>query len=105
VIAGKGAPWRKTLEGAVVACHLTPKGGRDAIDGVARLADGTSVLLARVHCAPEDGHANEPLCGLLAVKLEAPISRVRLLAGAKSGMKQVAVGGDPEALIARLRAL
>jgi uncharacterized protein YggU (UPF0235/DUF167 family) len=105
VIAGKGEPWRKTLEGVVVACRLTPKGGRDAIEGVARLADGTSVLLARVRCEPENGHANEALCGLLAVKLEAPISRVRLVAGAKSRVKQVAVGGDPEALIARLRAL
>ena len=28
------APWRATLDGVVVACRLTPKGGRDAIDGV-----------------------------------------------------------------------
>ena len=98
-------PWRTTLEGVVLACRLTPKGGRDAIDGVARLADGTSVLLARVGSPPEDGRANEALCALLAAKLDAPVSRVRLAAGAKSRLKQVAVGGDPEALIARLRAL
>ena len=65
-------PWRATLDGVVVACRLTPKGGRDAIDGVARLADGTSVLLARVRAAPEDGRANEALCALLAAKLDAP---------------------------------
>jgi uncharacterized protein YggU (UPF0235/DUF167 family) len=98
-------PWRPTLEGVVVACRLTPKGGRDAIDGVARLADGTSVLLARVRCAPEEGRANDALLALLAAKLNAPVSRVRLEAGAKSRLKQVAVGGDPEALIARLRTL
>ncbi len=98
-------PWRTTLEGVVVACRLTPKGGRDAIDGVARLADGTSVLLARVRSAPEDGCANEALCALLAAKLDAPVSRVRLAAGAKSRLKHVAVGGEPEALIARLRTL
>ena len=98
-------PWRTTLEGVVVACRLTPKGGRDAIDGIARLADGTSVLLARVRSAPEDGRANEALCALLAAKLDAPVSRVRLAAGAKSRLKQVAVGGDPEALVARLRTL
>jgi uncharacterized protein len=98
-------PWRTTLEGVVVACRLTPKGGRDAIDGVARLADGTSVLLARVRGPPEDGRANEALCALLAAKLDAPVSRVRLAAGAKSRLKQVAVGGDPVALIARLRTL
>jgi uncharacterized protein len=105
VTARADEPWRTTLEGVVVACRLTPKGGRDAIDGVARLTDGTSVLLARVRSPPEDGRANEALCALLAAKLDAPVWRVRLAAGAKSRVKQVAVGGDPEALIARLRAL
>ena len=98
-------PWRATLEGVVVTCRLTPKGGRDAIDGAAKLADGTCVLLARVRAAPEDGRANDALCALLAAKLRAPPSRVRLAAGGKSRLKQVAVGGDPETLIARLRAL
>jgi uncharacterized protein len=98
-------PWRATLDGVIVACRLTPKGGRDAIEGVARLSDGTSVLLARVRSAPEDGRANEALRALLAAKLDAPASRVRLTAGARSRLKQVAVTGDPDALIARLRAL
>jgi len=98
-------PWRATLDGVMIACRLTPKGGRDAIDGVARLSDGTSVLLARVRSAPEDGRANEALCALLAAKLDAPASRVRLTSGARSRLKQIAVSGDPDALIARLRAL
>ncbi len=103
-MAHGGEPWRATQEGVVVACRLTPKAGRDAIDGVARLADGSSVLLARVRSAPEDGRANEALCALLATKLEAPVSRVRLASGARSRLKQVTVAGDSEALIARLRA-
>ncbi|MBV8474240.1 MAG: DUF167 domain-containing protein, partial [Hyphomicrobiales bacterium] len=49
------APWRTTLDGLVIACRLTPKGGRDAIDGTATLSDGSRVLLARVRAAPEDG--------------------------------------------------
>ena len=98
-------PWRPALSGVVVACRLTPKGGHDAIDGVARLSDGTSVLLARVRCAPEDGRANQALCALLAAKLGVPASRVRVDSGAKGRLKQIAVAGDPEALIARLRAL
>ncbi len=98
-------PWRATLDGVIVVCRLTPKGGRDAIDGVARLSDGTSVLLARVRSAPEDGRANEALCALLAAKLDVPGSRVRLTAGTKSRLKQVAVSGDPDALIARLKTL
>jgi uncharacterized protein YggU (UPF0235/DUF167 family) len=104
-LSASDEPWRRTLDGVVVACRLTPRGGRDAIDGVTRLADGTSVLLARVRSAPEGGRANEALCALLAAKLDAPGSRVSLVAGAKSRLKQVAVSGEPETLIARLTVL
>jgi hypothetical protein len=96
------APWRATLEGVVVACRLTPKGGRDAIDGAATLADGTRVLLARVRAAPEGGKANDALIKLIAAKAGVPPSRARLVAGAKSRLKQVAISGDPAALMAKL---
>jgi hypothetical protein len=96
------APWRATLDGIVVACRLTPKGGRDAIDGAATLADGTRVLLARVRAVPEDGKANDALVRLIADKAGVPASRARLVAGAKSRLKQVAVTGDPATLIAKL---
>ena len=95
-------PWRATLDGVVIACRLTPKGGRDAVDGAATLADGTRVLLARVRAAPEDGKANDALLRLIADKAGVPASRTRLIAGGKSRLKQVAVTGDPATLIARL---
>ena len=99
------APWRETKEGVVVSCRLTPKGGRDAIDGVARLADGSSVVVARVRSAPLDGEANKALCALLTDRLGARTSSARVVAGAKSRLKQVAVSGDPAALLVRLEAL
>jgi uncharacterized protein len=98
-------PWRRTREGVVVACRLTPRGGRDSIDGVVELADGTFVLAARVRSAPEGGKANKALCGLLADWLGAPASQARVAAGSKSRVKQVEVSGDPAALVARLEAL
>ncbi len=98
-------PWRATPEGVVVSCRLTPKGGRDAIDGAAQLADGTCVLKARVRSAPEAGEANKALCALLAERLGAPASGARVVAGSKSRLKQVAISGDPAALVARLEAL
>ena len=98
-------PWRATPEGVIVSCRLTPKGGRDAIDGVAQLADGSSVLKARVRSAPQDGEANQALCALLAERLGEPTSSARIVAGSKSRLKQVAVSGDPTALAARLEAL
>jgi len=104
-MTARGEPWRETGEGVVVACRLTPRGGRDAIDGVAELADGTLVLTARVRSAPQGGEANEALCALLANRLGAPATQARIVAGSKSRVKQIAVSGEPAALIARLKAL
>jgi uncharacterized protein (TIGR00251 family) len=96
------APWRATPDGVIIACRLTPKGGRDAIDGVATLADGTRVLLVRVRSAPEDGKANEALCRLIAETLGVATSKARLVAGAKSRLKQVAATGEAGELMAKL---
>ena len=89
----------------MVSCRLTPKGGRDAIDGRAQLADGSSVLAARVRCAPQGGEANQALCALLSDRLGARASGARIVAGSKSRLKQVAVLGDPATLVAMLEAL
>ena len=98
-------PWRARRGGVGGAGGPPPWGARAARAGDPRLSDGTSVLLARVRTAPEDGRANDALCALIAKTLDASVSRVRLAAGAKSRLKQVAVTGDSETLIARLRAL
>jgi hypothetical protein len=98
-------PWRAKPEGVVVACRLTPKSGRDTIDGFTRLADGTSVLLARVGSAPKGGHANDALRALPAEALEVQATRVRLTAGVKGRLKQATISGDSARLIARLRTL
>jgi hypothetical protein len=95
-------PWRATADGVIVACRLTPKGGRDAIDGVTTLSDGAAVLACRVRAAPEDGRANAALCKLIAEAAGAAPSRARIAAGAKARLKQVAVEGEPQALVAAL---
>ena len=97
--------WIEEEGGLAFLVRLTPKGGRDAVEGIETLADGRRVVKARVSAPPEDGRANEALCALIAARLDAPASRVRLAGGGKSRLKQVAVSGDPDALIARLRAL
>ena len=94
--------WRAAPEGLIVTCRLTPKGGRDALEGIVALSDGRLALAARVRAAPEDGKANAALCRLIAEAVGAPPSRARLAAGAKSRIKQVFVEGEAQALTAAL---
>ncbi len=82
--------------------RLTPKGGRDGIDGVETLSDGRAVLKARVRAAPSEGEANGALVRLIAKSLGIPARDVTLTAGATSRVKRLAVGGDVPALIAEL---
>lgn len=98
-------PWRATPEGVSLALRVTPRGGRDAIDGVEALADGRHVLKLRVRAVAEDGEANRAVLALLAKALGVPKAHLRLLSGATSRLKQVAIAGDPVALSAALSGL
>lgn len=82
--------------------RATPKGGRDALDGVAMLSDGRSVLKVRVRAAPEDGAATAAVARVIAEALGVPASRVTLAAGATARLKTFRVDGDAEALAAAL---
>lgn len=86
----------------MLAVRLTPKGGRDAIDGVAQLADGRCVLKVRVAAAPSESEANTALLRLIAKTVGVPPRDVTLAAGATSRVKQLAVSGHGPALMAAL---
>jgi uncharacterized protein len=88
--------------GVLLAVRLTPKGGRDCIDGIERLADGRSVLKVRVRAAPSAGEANDALSWLLAKAVGVPSRDVTLIAGATARVKRLAIAGDPPTLIAAL---
>ena len=88
--------------GVVLAVRLTPKGGRDSIDGIELLADGRSVLKARVRAAPSQGEANAALLRLIAKAVGVPPRNVALSAGATARIKRLTISGDPPALIAAL---
>jgi uncharacterized protein YggU (UPF0235/DUF167 family) len=83
---------------------VTPRGGRDAIDGCETLANGRTVLKVRVRAIAEGGEANAAVTRLLADVLKIPKSSIRLTAGATSRIKQVAILGNPTALADALRA-
>jgi uncharacterized protein len=96
-------PWRSVPGGVQVALRVTPRGGRDAIDGIEILSDGRSVLKLRVRAVADGGEANRAVTALLAKSLGVPKATVQLLSGATSRLKQVAISGDPAALERALR--
>lgn len=61
-----GKPWSLTANGVTLTARLTPKGGRDAIDGAEVLADGRAALRVRVRAVPAEGEANTALVRLIA---------------------------------------
>src|SRR5436305_7771236 len=98
-------PWRASSEGISVVLRVTPRGGRDDIDGIETLSDGRSVLKVRVRAIADGGEANRAVTELLAKALHVPKARIRLLSGATSRLKQIAIAGDPAALGPALRLL
>jgi uncharacterized protein len=95
-------PWAASADGLVVTVRLTPKGGRDAIEGVEHLADGRCVLKARVRAAPSDGEANGALERLLAQTLRIAPREIALIGGAASRVKRLLIRGDVHAVTAAL---
>jgi uncharacterized protein len=98
-------PWIVTAGGVTISVRLTPRGGRDAIEGLEQRADGQCVLKARVRAAPTEGEANAALIKLLAHALGAPPRNVSLVAGATSRIKRVTITGDGPMLAAALEKL
>src|ERR1700730_10428625 len=91
-------PWTIVSRGVVVTVRLTPKGGRDAVDGIETLADGSGVLKVRVRAIPSEGEANAALGRLLAKALAVPPRDVEIISGHTSRIKRVKISGDAAAL-------
>jgi uncharacterized protein len=98
-------PWTTAADGVVIDVRLTPRGGRDAVEGIERRADGRAVLKVRVRAAPSKGEANAALCHTIAKALGIAPRHVTLAGGAASRLKRVRVAGDPAMLVAALRRL
>jgi uncharacterized protein YggU (UPF0235/DUF167 family) len=79
--------------------RLTPAGGADRIDGVARDDKGL-YLKARVRAAPENGEANAALERLLAKALGVAKSKVSVTRGMTARLKVVEIEGVSEAELA-----
>lgn len=72
------------------AVRVTPKGGRDAVDGWIRDDAGRLMLKVRVAAAASDGAANAAVTALLAKALKIPRSGLTLVAGQTARVKRFA---------------
>ncbi|HXC57160.1 MAG TPA: DUF167 family protein [Rhizomicrobium sp.] len=96
------ARWRSRDGGIQFSLRLTPKGGRDAVDGWTTGGDGNVYLKARVAVPPQDGQANAALIALLAATLDVPKSAVHIVSGETARLKTIAIRPAVPALAARL---
>jgi len=91
-------PWAATAGGVILTVRLTPKGGRDAIDGIEATADGRPVLRVRVRAAPSEGEANDALVRLMAKALGVPPRAVNLITRHTARLKRLKIDGSAIAL-------
>ncbi|HET7714558.1 MAG TPA: DUF167 family protein [Bauldia sp.] len=97
-MAAPGSPYRREAGGVVLTVRVTPRAGRDAIDGIGRLSDGRAAALVRVRALPTEGEANDALVALLAKRLRVPKSALTISGGHRARLKQVRIAGEPDAL-------
>jgi len=95
-------PWRSVPGGVLLDIRVTPKSGRDAIEGIEQLASGQAVLKLRVRALPTDGEANAAVIALVAKALKLPKSNVSLERGGASRVKSFLLAGDAKAICSAL---
>lgn len=71
--------------------RVTPKGGRDAVDGWSLDEAGRPVLKVRVSVAASEGAANAAVIALIAKALKVPKSAIRIAAGETSRVKRLEI--------------
>jgi uncharacterized protein (TIGR00251 family) len=95
-------PFTATADGVRLAVRLTPRAGRDALDGMFRAPDGRIALKIRIAAPPIEGAANTALIAYLAKALAVRKVDVTIASGATGRTKILHIAGEPHALVVRL---
>lgn len=98
-------PFAIESDGVRLAVRITPRAGRNRIDGVAMGADEQPSLHVRLTAAPVDGAANQALIAFLAASLKMRKSDVTIRSGATARNKILHLAGNPVEIAARLAQL
>jgi uncharacterized protein YggU (UPF0235/DUF167 family) len=97
--------WGPVAGGVTLTIRVSPRGGRNAVEGLVADADGKPQLSVRVASAPVDGEANDAVEATVARWLGVRASEVEVTSGETTRAKVVTIDGDPVALIRKLQTL
>jgi uncharacterized protein len=95
-------PWRTGPAGITVFVRVSPKSARQGVEGLAETAQGLALNL-RVRAAADRGEANRAAERVMADWLGVAKSRIAVAAGAKSRLKLLSIGGEPDRLAALMK--
>ena len=98
-------PYTVMAGGVRLAVRLTPRAGRDGVDGIGMGADGRAMLRVRLAAPPVDGAANEALIDFLANTLGVRKKDIVIRSGQAGRLKILEIVGDTAALRAKLEKL
>ena len=97
--------WAPVTAGITLSVRVSPRGGRNAVEGLVADAEGRPQLSVRLAAAPVDGEANDAVEATLARWLGVKSHEVEVTGGITTRSKVVTIDGDPVALMRRLQAL
>lgn len=80
--------------------RVTPRGGRDAVEGWTHDEAGRPILKLRVCAAAAEGAANAAVIKLVAKALKRPKSAVHIAAGETARVKRLEIDGEAAELVA-----
>lgn len=84
---------------------MSPRGGRNAVEGLVADAEGRPQVGVRVAAAPVDGEANDAVVATVARWLGVRPREVEVTGGLTARSKLLTIDGDPVALMRKLQHL
>lgn len=97
--------WSPASGHITLAVRVTPRAGRNAVEGLRTNADGLMALSVRVAAVPVDGAANDAVEAVVAKWLGIRPSDVEVTGGLTIRSKRLRIDGDPVALVRKLQVL
>lgn len=97
--------WGPIPGGVRLAVRVSPRGGRNAVEGLVADANGKPQVGVRVAAAPVDGEANDAVEATVARWLGVRPREVEVTGGLSARSKLLTIDGDPVALMRKLQQL